>query len=142
MAAVREADNLAEKKRVESLIGMADVANVLAHQALKVFHDSGFTSLQVAIAQLDDALNVIRIGLDAVPLHEIGSGHAVSALILLRTSCGHLQRGLDRAEAWRESHEPAEGTFDWYDYDTGAIRLCCSNIQQSSHNLTKALREI
>ena len=142
LAAVREADQLAEAKRIESLIGMADIADAIARKCLEVYRPDGFFSLGVSMAQVDDPLEIVNIGLSGVPLHEVGSGHAVSALILLRTGCHHLERALDRAEEWRNRSEPSEEIIDWYVYDTGAIRLCCSNIQRSSENLSKALRKI
>jgi hypothetical protein len=138
LKAVKDAGEIAESKRIQSLIGMAHVADHLATKTQSVFLEGGFTSLAVSLAQIDDSLEVLRIGLDAIPLHEVGSGSAVSALIVLRTSCGHLQRALDRAKTWRQSSQPLEGTYDWYEYDTGVIRLCCTNIKRSSADLNKA----
>lgn len=136
LMSVREAAHLTEKRRIEAVLGMVEFANSLADKCLDLFREDGYSRLAYVLTQVDDPLENLTVALNAIPMHEIGSAHAVSALIQLRSSTAYLEKAINRLLGLAASIDPGA---HWSNADTSVVRLCCKNIKRAADQLQSAL---
>lgn len=138
LGAIHEADRLSAQRRANALAAIATAAAEQADRILNVFHEQGFHYIQFRLADFDPPLDDVKAALHAVPMHEVGSYPAVTAMINLKTSTQYAQKAIQKVS---DDCGTTGSISHWQAYDTAMLRLCADNMLRHSEELKQALAE-
>lgn len=138
LESVREAERLSAVRQYESILALADSAHKYTDQIIAVFHDGGYSFIELQIRFQDGAiLEDLIEALKGIPAHEMGSYNAVLALASLRKAMfdfkGNMHRVLDGLE---QSRNPENNSYpSWSTWNSTALQLCVEQIRRSIKGL-------
>lgn len=135
---IRTAERLVVQRKIECIIGIADACAEFGKQHGAAFQPHGFPYLTIMITEWDVDIRHLVTALDAIPIHEIGSMNAVSALIELKKNTTYLERALTKASNHAQGPN-AQDDNGYVMYDTAFITINCDQVQKRAARLKEVL---
>lgn len=136
--AIEHSINLTERRKHAAFGVIAESARKYAEDCMLVFHESGFSLLAYVVLKNQSDLKSLIQAVEAIPVHDVGSYGAVSALVGMKRAMYDLGGAIASVEAYL-NEPPRNSHSAWHDFDTTLIRLCCDVIEIKAHLLILAM---
>jgi hypothetical protein len=126
LESVREANRLDAKRRYDSIIALAESAEVFTKSIAEVFQDGQFGYLALKFRYREEVFGSLVASVKAVSAQDLGSYNAVLAFVLLQEALVNFQSNVKRALDFVENQRnPVTGAVNnLQDWDAESLHMC------------------
>lgn len=139
LAAVEHGDKISLQRKYKAYSLVAQAAHEHAKACKRIYPDGEFSLFDHIMSQLDEPRRNLIQALEAIPVHDVGSYEAFTALVGLKISIKHLNDAVAKANIFVDSFGAMWPQNFTQPFDTGWIQLSCQNVEAHSHNLMEEL---